>query len=481
MTQLPYILYSLGSGVVGAIQKVAVGKYAISDGIVNGMMIAYTGQSTGECADRGNTSSIGVDLTSVGALTSLFGNPGAIPALADQARTNAAANPNSPYNSIINSVSMQEKQNTVNNCSIIRSTSMDVQTQDPYFVWLPWLSISIQCFWGTGCANCTMITQSDSNEDGVFDTTQPGSFSTCDWSKSGHAAVADSGIASMQQASSVPSNWTQKTPGSESYTFTDGGGKGNSGNVTTYAIQVKKITTPVCPSDTILNSVDIKCYQESLKETMGDNCSGMITDPNCNLREETIDGVETMVNGTPTYLVPTSSCRTVAGVMTSQEACRDWWRKDRTYWCTGSTGYDLKFAMERAGTVMTSASADGDTMTYTDVTMDYAGERTYSNDTVLLNHLNGGSDCVIACKTQKPTQDTTATDQVNTGMVLSSNASYDYFYKECVDDSCPVDADSGEVVITDCSCMNDAGEVMAIMEVMNAAGKDLICTSGTRQ
>ena len=76
MTQLPYILYSLGSGVVGAIQKVSVGKYAISDGVVNGMMIAYTGQSTGECANRSNTSSIGVDLSSVGALTALFAQSG---------------------------------------------------------------------------------------------------------------------------------------------------------------------------------------------------------------------------------------------------------------------------------------------------------------------------------------------------------------------------------------------------------------------
>ena len=357
---------------------------------------------------------------------------------------------------------------------------MDVKTQDPYFIWLPWLQVSIQCFWGTSCANCTVTTQVDTNEDGLTDTTQSSGFTTCDWSKAGHAAVADSAITSAQQTYSIPSNWTQKTAGSESYSFVDGGGSGNSGNVTTYGIQVKKITTPVCPTDTTLNPVDIKCYQESLKETMGDNCSGMITDPNCNLREETIDGVQTMVNGTPTYLALTSSCQTVTGVMTSQEVCRDWWRKDRTYWCTGTTKYDLKFAMERAGTVMTSASRDGDTLTYTDVTMNYAGERTYSNDTVLLNHLNGGSDCVIACKTQKPTQDTTATDQINAATVLSSNASYDYFYKECVDNTCPVDADAGEVVVTECSCMNDAGEVMAIMEVMNAAGKDLICTSGTR-
>src|SRR5574341_96476 len=57
--QLSYILYSLGSGVIGALQQAVGAKYAISDGIVSGMTIHYTGQTTSSCAEQKNTSLIG--------------------------------------------------------------------------------------------------------------------------------------------------------------------------------------------------------------------------------------------------------------------------------------------------------------------------------------------------------------------------------------------------------------------------------------
>lgn len=482
--QLPYILYSLGSGVIGALQQATGAKYAVSDGVVSGMTIHYTGQSTTTCAERRNTSVIGINPQTIASLTSLYSNPGAISSRVEQETTIARSNPNSPYNSVMNSFSMQNKEGSVNDCSIIRTVTMDVKTEDAYYIWQPWLSLNLTCYWGRDSVNgCTTTINHDTNEDGIYDATYTRSHRDMgtDASKANHARVADYDVSQLQQTYNLPSNFVKKLLWTETYSFFDGGGKGSDGNVTTYTIKWQKITTPVCPTDTIFNSTDLKCYTENLMEMMSDNCASMMSDSNCKLREESIDGVKTYTNGTPTYLKPTPSCKTVSGVMTSQDACRDWWVKNRTYWCTGNKSYDFSYALERAGKVQTSVERSGNTATFTDIQRDSQGAKTYVNNIIHLNDSQSGEGCVIACKTQRPTDFTPATDTVNAVMVQRPAQSYDYYYKECADNVCPVDDTTGEIVVTDCSCLSDMGEAVAIMEVMNAAGKDMICSSGNRQ
>lgn len=485
MTQLSYILYSIGSGVVGALESAVGGKYAISDGVVNGMSINYTGQSTRDCANNSNAPSIGLDPTSVESLEGIFDNPAAITAITDSAISSAQSNTHSPYNQIVNSNSMNDKPVSSNNCSIIRNVSMADVTQVPYYVWLPWIQDTIQCFWGVVLPlSCIDTIQIDTNADGIFDTTTVRMNTDVQFpSETSHASVANSDISMEQQAYGIPSNWVQKIPGSESFTVLDGGGNGNSGNISTYSVQVKKITTPVCPGTTVLNNADILCYDETLKETMQDNCKSMASDANCKLRDETIDGVATLTNGVPTYANIPSSCRTVVGVVSSQTVCRDWWKKTRTYWCSGDTKYDFSFALMRAGKIQTSATTNGNTLLYTDVTTTNGVSLTYKNDSVLLGDLftnNTGSNCVVACKTQMPSGNNKASDQTNATQNLTSTDSYDYFYKECVNKVCPVNSKKNEVVVTDCMCLNDAADVIAIMEVINNAEKDMICSDGTR-
>jgi hypothetical protein len=480
---MSYILYSLGSGVVGALQQATGAKYAISDGVVSGMSIHYTGQSTSSCAEQTNTSLIGINMQTIASLTSMYYNPGTISTRTDQEASVARSNPNSPYNSVMNSFSMQNKEGSVNDCSIIRSVTMDVKTQDGYYIWQPWLSLTLTCVWGRDSVNsCTTSINYDTNEDGLADATYSRTHRDVgsDPGRTSHARAADNDVAQLQQTYSFPSNYVKKLTWTETYAFFDGGGAGMDGNVTSYTVKWQKITTPVCPTDTIFNPVDLKCYTESLLETMSDNCTSMMNDSKCKLREESIDGVKTYTNGTPTYMQPEPSCKTISGTMTSQEACRDWWVKKRTYWCTGNKSYDFSYVLERAGTVQTSVETSGSTATYTDVQRDSQGNRTYVNNLIHLNDTIDGDGCVVACKTQRPTDSSQATDNINAGMVRQAAQSYDYYYKECVDNVCPVDDSTGEIVVTDCTCLNEMGEVIAILEVMNAAGEDMICSSGDR-
>jgi hypothetical protein len=43
---------------------------------------------------------------------------------------------------------------------------------------------------------------------------------------------------------------------------------------------------------------------------------------------------------------------------------------------------------------------------------------------------------------------------------------------------CP--AGAGEEVLISCQCINEFAEAATIMETMNQAGKDLICSDGTK-
>jgi hypothetical protein len=159
--------------------------------------------------------------------------------------------------------------------------------------------------------------------------------------------------------------------------------------------------------------------------------------------------------------------------------CHDWWTKNRTYLCRASSAYDLSAVRERTGYISNTVTSGGSSFYYQDKTLNAVGGWFYSSNTVLVDTTGGTFTCMTACKTRRPATNTQASLTGTTAQSNVSTASWEFFYKTCSGSTCPVDA--GEEVLIGCQCIDEFAEAATIMETMNQAGKDLICSDGTRQ
>jgi len=83
-------------------------------------------------------------------------------------------------------------------------------------------------------------------------------------------------------------------------------------------------------------------------------------------------------------------------------------------------------------------------------------------------------NCEKACKVRKPLPDTQAGVSGTTSDYRTTTASYVDEYRRCNNDVCPVVA--GETILKNCACLNDFAEATSTMQVLDNAGKDIICS-----
>jgi hypothetical protein len=126
-----------------------------------------------------------------------------------------------------------------------------------------------------------------------------------------------------------------------------------------------------------------------------------------------------------------------------------------------------------------SAAGNSGMLTYTDLRKNTDGS--WSTDTVAYPLGSGfqvplPGACDPACKTRKIKADTQAGKTGNKSQYQTNTASYDFFYRLCRDGSCPMG--ENEELVTGCGCLNDFSEAASVLSVLEAAGKDLICTTG---
>lgn len=164
----------------------------------------------------------------------------------------------------------------------------------------------------------------------------------------------------------------------------------------------------------------------------------------------------------------------------SENVCRDWWKKDRTYVCA-STSYDFSDIKKRAAIIKQSAAETTTSMYYQDYRKEngawVAEDKTFD---MTGSYRPTVAACAEACKTITPKEptDTTMLD-VRTNY-LQNPSMYNVHYKTCAQTTgCPVEA--GETVLKDCQCIQEFMEAALIMQIIRMAGKDLICSSGTKQ
>ena len=237
----------------------------------------------------------------------------------------------------------------------------------------------------------------------------------------------------------------------------------------------------------------VKCDKtiDYIKETIGDGCSSLAENKDCILRSETVDGVEIMRNGTMTGLIPETGVVAVVGNNGSYEIARPWWQKYRTYQCNRSGGeFNFDDAIKRTKKAISTAGETenkGTLINYTDMKKDpKTGLWTSSSENVTLNEPDPTVDCEKRCKIKRAVLSTdmtlvsSADDRRadNTGHdPLPANEQWRFVYAPCSDtDVCPTKP--GDILLKGCQCLSEFAEVTAVMEALNQAGKDVICSDG---
>ena len=191
-----------------------------------------------------------------------------------------------------------------------------------------------------------------------------------------------------------------------------------------------------------------------------------------------MDGVQTFANFNATGLTPLPGCRTFTGEVDTNTVCRDWWQKKRTYVC-GSQTYDFSAIGTRFGTVVTSSTDNGTSLDFQDKRLG-AGGWNAANGSIALPGRDPAATCEQACKTRIPKDDTQVTLSGDVTTMRNPATSYDFFYRVCDQNGqCP--AGPGEEVVKECQCINEFAEAATIIQTLRTAGKDTICTTGTKK
>ena len=227
--------------------------------------------------------------------------------------------------------------------------------------------------------------------------------------------------------------------------------------------------------DTVDNEIDDQCQQYE-------------NDPNCTLKDEWVDGVRTWKDYAPTGLVPVGQiCKTFYG-WTAHTFCYNWWTKERIYTCK-TNGYNFDKAKQRVTTIVNSTANANVMSTSTLGEVNYQDYREsngswgYHSGSLTIPLSGNKNGCMFVCKVKVPVQDTQAYANTNTSQYRSIQ-SYEFDYRKCTDNNgtytCPYDPSKGEAIVTNCQCINEFAEAAAIMQTLEDAGKDIICSSGVR-
>jgi len=221
---------------------------------------------------------------------------------------------------------------------------------------------------------------------------------------------------------------------------------------------------------------------ETLDDVITDNCQVLETDNNCRLQEESIDGVLTYHNFNSTNKQPLPETRMIsAGTDCTRNITRNWWRKERSYRCTGNKRFDFSDAAKRVDAVTGSLNDNNlgeSTFTFTDTRQDVeTGTWSTDDQKVEINPVAPPQDCEMVCKTRKPVRDTQAAVVGVTTDYQNSAERYDTLYHVCgTDNTCPTGP--GEEIVKDCQCLNEFAEAASIMMVLDEAGHDMTCIDG---
>ena len=210
-------------------------------------------------------------------------------------------------------------------------------------------------------------------------------------------------------------------------------------------------------------------------ETIDNACSPQESDPNCTLRDETVDSTQTIQGFSRTGLTPLPSTKDYTFGSCKQTFTREFFQKKRTYTCPASASpYNMEAAQKRYDSV--HSSFDTTTGNFTD--KQYSNG-TYSTSGQQLKNLpppDAVQACPMVCRTSKPRPGVSVGENGPVNKLNPNGPAVDYTYRECTESNvCPLEA--GESIATPCGCRNNFGEAAAAMQTIRQVSEDSVCTT----
>lgn len=159
----------------------------------------------------------------------------------------------------------------------------------------------------------------------------------------------------------------------------------------------------------------------------------------------------------------------------THNVCRNWWNKDRTYLCQAEP-FDFSAIRKRAGHIQGTIVDNTTNIYYQDMRKDESGNWITENRAIELGVRGQYGPCEEVCKVRRPREIAQVGVGGHAGQQKTIPRTYDFFYKPCLGNVCPVGA--GEEIVKNCQCINEFAEAASIMQILRMAGRDMICSDG---
>lgn len=212
-----------------------------------------------------------------------------------------------------------------------------------------------------------------------------------------------------------------------------------------------------------------------LIENIGNTCAPYAENDQCRLIEETVDGVKTFQNGGRTGLTPLGETRTLYGAKCTETFSRAWFERDRGYECETDADGAMSFDFTRQAHIYQFSNIDQ----FADRQLGSDGSVIATTGDYTIDTDYGIATCEQICKTRIEKDDNEVSSTGVVGDVLNNPEYTEFNYHQCSAGVCP--AGPGETVVEECGCLNEFPQALAMMQTFRLAGKDLICTTGTRK
>ena len=495
------ILKDLGGGVIGAIEKYSnyrVVVTGVSQGVVNevwyGELVKSSDAPNPSQYTDSDTADYEWETGSISPAQYWSGtDAGSFYAAAGNVEDQEKSNPNSLYNLIVNSQAAKKNPYEEHTCYIRREitvtkhqnnyyTAEDDNTCPDRFDTSICKNGPEHCYTdGQGNEHCLcQLAKTGGGCGQTYDYTFCGKFTTHYYIPDDTYALIKIGSSTVLYKNAGTTGGTDPTKGT--YTFSTNGSQ---------RVLVKYYNLGGCngtPSSYLKVYIYRKAWDTVDKE-IDDQCQAYENNSNCKLKDEWVEGVQTWRDYNPTGLTPVGQvCKTFKGWV-SHTFCYNWWVKKRIYACKIS-GWDFSKAKQRANTIVNSTKDVNVMQTsilgnvnYQDYNNSSGSWQNY-NENMYIPFAGSNKQCQMVCKVKVPVQDTQAYANTNTSQYRKIS-SYVFDYRACKAMSsgsyvCPYDPSKGESVVTNCQCINEFANSAAIMQTLEDAGHDIICSSGVR-
>ncbi len=473
------ILETVGGGVVGSIQGFSP-RFTVTRAKIDGTSISYYGQATAGCAAASAGGSLPVQFYSQG--TDI--TPGLLLAGAGAAEADAqSADPKSYYSLIQSSYSLAANPSTTSSCVIERVGSAVTNTY----------KFDQAGTSGNLCTDHLVFARIHKVDERTYELqhydTGPGlePHWNCGGAFPWEAPIGSGGWHTLRTVT-FPVVGANYRLTNAAFSMQNIGGPGcttGSANLNgmTQGFDVSLFTGVVCPAagpqiPFFTWSYLFEMMEDVYNEGISDGCAALEANADCSLQEETVDGVLTYSNFSPTFIVPIPTCKTFYGSFTTFLECREWWRKERKYRCVTESRWDFSDAKRRVDRVTATATDNLTTMSYQDLRKDNGDWLTEDKSVTLNTPREDYVKPILACKTRKPKRKTDAAFAGQAAQYLANPDGWEFFYKKCDGVVCPLDPAGGEEIVLDCREIHEFAEAATIMNILEQANKDMICSDG---